>query len=79
MQRYILFAGNKKRPAGGYDDYIGSRNSVEALKKLAMSCKIGRYQKSPTWADIIDVTTMGRLWSLREGVWSENNAMPSNA
>ena len=79
MQRYILFAGNSKRPAGGYDDYIGSRNSVEALKKLATSCKVGKYHKPPSWADIVDVTTMGRLWSFRKGIWSENNAMPSNS
>jgi hypothetical protein len=78
MHRYILFAG-KRRPAGGFDDYVGSRNSVDALKKLALTCHVGGNGKAPHWADIIDLTTMGRLWSYRDGEWLENNIEPSNS
>lgn len=73
MGRYILFAGDEK-PAGGYNDYIGSRNSVEGLKKLAIDCAVGGYKQTPLWAHIVDVTTMGRLWSLLDGEWFEDES-----
>ena len=77
MQRYILFAGDNKYPAGGYDDYIGSRNSINALKQLALSCRTGGYKELPDWADIVDITTMGRLWSLRDkSEWYESDVLP---
>lgn len=75
MSRYLLFAGDDK-PAGGYNDYIGSRNSVEGLKKLAVDCHAGGYKKTPMWAHILDVTTMGRLWTLRGGKWFEDDSPP---
>lgn len=79
MHRYILFAGDKKNFRGGYEDYIGSRTSVEALKKLAITCKVGGYKQQPDWADVVDITTMGRLWSLRDDKWVENTDAPSNS
>ena len=77
MHRYILFAGDTQDPKGGYNDYVGSRNGVEALKKLAISCRVGGYKQQPDWADIVDVTTMGRLWTLRDAEWIESDAEPS--
>lgn len=60
MHRYILFACDL-RPAGGFNDYIGSRNSVGALKMLAVTCHVGGNGVAPHRADIVDATTMGRL------------------
>lgn len=78
MHRYILFAGNTQKPNGGYDDYVGSRSTVAALKKLSIDCHIAGSGKLPKWAHIVDVSTMGRLWSLLDGVWIEDNAEPKN-
>ena len=78
MRRYILFAGSGRHGAGGYDDYIGSRQSVEALKTLLINTRVGNRQVKADWADIVDVTTMSRVSSYREKEWFDNNDMPSN-
>ena len=78
MHRYILFAGNSDIPNGGIDDYVGSRSTVNALKKLALVCHVGGNGDFPAWAHIVDVTTMGRLWSLDGDEWIDNNDEPAN-
>lgn len=78
MQRYILFAGSGRHGAGGYDDYIGSRKTVGALKALLKVTSIGRKQAKPRWGDIVDVTTMSRVCSFRNNEWFDNKDLPSH-
>ena len=33
MKRYLLFAGHRFYPAGGFDDFYGDFNSVDEAKK----------------------------------------------
>lgn len=44
MSRYLLFAGYGRKAAGGYDDYVGSRPSVDAMKLLFDKTNIGSKQ-----------------------------------
>ena len=78
MQRYQLFAGNNRYPAGGFDDYIGSRKSIDAVKKLLITCRVGGYHQPPEWAHIVDTATMNRVWTFRNREWIKDNAGPSN-
>ncbi len=51
MKRYALFAGDQYYPSGGWDDFIGTYDSVEDA--LEAEAKRTRHD----WYQIVDLTT----------------------
>ena len=56
-KRYILFAGEAYYPAGGWDDYIASFETLEEAK-AAEKEKMKGYQYD--WSHVVDLHT-GRI------------------
>ena len=52
MKRYLLFAGDKMYPAGGWNDFIGSYDTQAEAVKMIEENTIGLYE----WHHIIDTT-----------------------
>lgn len=50
MKRYLVFAGDKWYPSGGWDDFKGDFNTIEEGKESLIS--IG-----PDWWHIVDSNT----------------------
>ena len=55
MKRYILFAGVKCYPSGGWGDYIDSFNTIKSAKLYAESYDgDGPYDYGYDWYHILD-------------------------
>lgn len=50
MDRYVLFAGDRFYPGGGWNDYHSSYSSLEDAQKAAAQCKAD-------WWHIVDMQT----------------------
>lgn len=59
MKKYLLFAGDYYYPAGGFNDFIGSFDSIDEAKQAYANCD---------WVHIVDSETekiiarMTRSW-----------------
>lgn len=55
MKRYLLFAGEDYYPVGGWDDFIGSFDSLgEALARVTEEYAHSKYKTGFDWAHCID-------------------------
>ena len=54
MKRYMLFAGYKHFPSGGFDDFKGS---FDTLPLAQTACTDGVLEERWNWWHIIDITT----------------------
>jgi hypothetical protein len=50
MKQFLLFAGDTYYPGGGWDDFVGDFETVEAARNAAASCR--------DWWQVIDTATM---------------------
>lgn len=53
MKRYLLFAGDDYYPGGGWDDFMGSFDTIEECQAFGTDTKRGF-----DWYQIVDTTTM---------------------
>lgn len=53
MKRYLLFAGDIYYPGGGWDDFIGSFDTIEECQAFGKDPSRGL-----DWYQIVDTTTM---------------------
>lgn len=56
MKRYLLFTGDCFYPCGGWDDFRGDFDSVDAAK----AAKLDRHSRDD-WFHIVDTETMAQL------------------
>ena len=51
--RYLLFAGEDYYPAGGFDDFVGSYDTMEQAKETSLDNK--------NWAHIVSISVDGTI------------------
>jgi hypothetical protein len=57
VKRFLLFSFNTYYPSGGWQDFFGSFDSVDAAKVGYSECKDDNCDERPEWAHIIDTET----------------------
>ncbi len=54
MERYLVFAGRRYYPMGGWDDFMGSVPTLEEAMPLALS-RLGRGETDISWVIVKDL------------------------
>jgi hypothetical protein len=61
LNRYLIFGSYVYYPAGGWDDFLASKNELEQAKKCA-TAYVGK-DASTKWAHVIDRRTGEEVYS----------------
>lgn len=62
--KYLLFAGDTYYPSGGWDDFVGAFDSIDAAK-AGVDPKCG-------WAQVVDMNTLNEVAAL--GYWGHRGS-----
>ena len=57
MKRFLLFGGMSYYPGGGWTDFIGSFDTLEAVRDAGRDHR-DRWEDRPDWLHIVDTESM---------------------
>lgn len=60
MKRFLVFAGDTYYPMGGWSDFKGSFDSIDAAKDMLLSDAAQR--RGFDWVEIVDTDTEEIVW-----------------